>query len=148
MASVVASRARPQARTAGAAAVAVGGGAAAALAVLTGLLGYVGSLPWISAPDANLHQTANQYLPLVIAWAAVATLALVAAALSRRSLLVAVALVVVALAVGFAATPLLTPVVDRPYAVLFGLLAWLVPAAALLLGLVALASRLRLRSSV
>ena len=132
----------PHVGTAGAAALAVGGAAAAALALLTGTLGYLGSLPWMVAPGADLQQEPNQYLPLSVAWATAAAVGLVGAALSRRRPTAAVALVLVALVIGFGGPPLLTPAVDRPHAVLIGLLAWLVPAAALVLGLVAVAPRL------
>ena len=147
MSSVVDSRAegRP-ARVAGAAAFAVGGAAAAALAVLVWVLGYVGSLPFGAAPGADAQQGSNLYLPLAASWAAAALAALVGAGLSRRRPIASVILALAALVAGFAAPLLLTPAGDGAPPVVVGLLAWLVPASALLLGLVAVAPRARSRS--
>jgi hypothetical protein len=147
MSSVVDSQAEdPRARVAGAAAFAVGGAAALALAVLVWVLGYVGSLPFGIAPGADPPQGSNLYLPLAFAWVAAALAALVSAAISRRSPMAAVFLALAALAVGFAAPLLLTPAGHGAPPVVVGLLAWLVPAAALLLGLVAVAPHARSRS--
>jgi hypothetical protein len=147
MSSVVGNQAGdPHARVAGAAAFAVGGAAAVALAVLAWVLGYVGSLPFGAAPGADPQQGSNLYLPLAGVWAVAALVALVSAAMSRRRPMTAMVLALAALAVGFAAPLLLTPAGDGALPVVVGLLAWLVPAAALLLGLVAVAPRTRSRS--
>jgi hypothetical protein len=147
MSSVVDSQAQdPRARVAGAAVFAVGGAAALALAVLVWALGYVGSLPFGIAAGADPQQGSNLYLPLATVWAAAALAALVSAAISRRSPMAAVVLAFAALVAGFTAPLLLTPAGDGVPPVVVGLLAWLVPAAALLLGLVAVAPRARSRS--
>ena len=136
----------PRTRVAGAATFAVGGAAALALAVLDWVLGYVGSLPFGIVPGADPRQGSNLYLPLAAMWAAAALAALVSAAISRRSPMAAAILALAALVAGFAAPLLLTPAGDGAPPVVVGLLAWLVPAAALLLGLVAVAPRARSRS--
>jgi hypothetical protein len=111
------------------------------LAVLVWVLGYVGSLPFGIAPGADPQQSSNHYLPLALAWAAAAAVALVGALLSRNKPFAAVILALAALAAGFVAPLLLAPAADGTPAVLVGLLAWLVPAAALLLGFIAVAPR-------
>ena len=147
MSSVVDSQAQDsRARVADAAAFAVGGAAALALAVLVWVLGYVGSLPFGIAPGADPQQGSNLYLPLAAVWTAAALAALVSAAISRRRPMTAMVLALAALAAGFAAPLLLTPAGDGALPVVVGLLAWLLPSAALVLGLVAVSPRARRRS--
>lgn len=115
----------------------VAGGAGMALALLAGALGYLGSLPFGAAPGADPQQGSNLYLPLAAVWAAAAAAALVGALLSRRRPLAAALLALAALAAGLAAPLLLTPAGDGVLPEVVGVLVWLVPAAALLLGLIA-----------
>jgi hypothetical protein len=136
----------PHAWVASAAALAVGGAAALALAVLVWVLGYVSSLPFGGVPGGDVQQGSNLYLPLAAVWGVAALVALVSAAMSRRRPTAAMVLALAALAAGFAAPLLLTPAGDGALPVVVGLFAWLVPSAALVLGLVAEAPRARSRS--
>ena len=108
-----------------------------ALALLVWTLGYLGSLPFGAAPGADPQQGSNLYLPLAAVWAAAAAAPLLGALLSRSRPLAAGLLALAALAVGLAAPFLLTPAGDGALPEAIGALAWLVPAAALLLGLIA-----------
>jgi len=128
-------------RATGAAPLLVGGLAGIALALLVAALGYLGSLPFGAAPGADPQQGANLYLPLAAVWASAGAAVLVGAFLSRRTPLVAVILALAALLGGFAAPLVLAPAGDGALPMVLGVLAWLVPAAALGLGLAALGPR-------
>jgi hypothetical protein len=116
----------------------VGGLAGIALALLVWALGYLGSLPFGAAPGADPQQGSNLYLPLVAVWATAAAAALAGALLGRRTPLLAVVLALAAIIAGFAAPLLLAPAGDGALPMLLGVLAWLVPAAAIGLGLAAI----------
>ncbi len=131
----------PQPRATGAALLLVGGAVGIALAALVWTLGYVGSLPFGAAPGADPQQGSNLYLPLALVWAIAAAAALVSAALSRRSPRAAAVVALAALIAGFVASLVLTPDSDGSLPIVVGLVAWFVPAAALLLGLAAIGPR-------
>jgi hypothetical protein len=129
--------ANPHARSGGRVLLVVASAASIALALFVLALGDLDSRPFGMAPGADPQQSANLYLPLVVAWFVAAAVASVGALLARRRPRTSALLALAALAIGIAAPLLLTPSSEGSLPVVGGLVIWLVPAVALLLGLIA-----------
>ena len=119
---------------------AVGAAATAAVTLLVWTIGYFASQPFGWAPGANPDQQAlpNPYIVIVVVWAAAALAELLGALLSRHRPRTAIVVVSVAIAASLAALLATAQPIDYVPTLIPGLLAWLVPAVPLAIGIVVL----------
>jgi hypothetical protein len=121
----------------------VGGAASAIVALAIWALGYVGSLPFGIKPGANPQQGSNALLSLAAVWAAAAVAELVCAVPAKRHPALSLGAVAVAMVVALAASLLAA---GNALALSAAVVAWLIPAVPLILGVVAALPSLRSRT--